>query len=157
MPPKSLIRTGATPSVPVRAFNTEPSLTRQSFNDECNINNIMAKFKKTGIIEHAKEHQGQYGDFTEVTDYHTALNHVLQAQDSFMSLPAQLRARFGNDPGEFLQFTDDPDNIDEMREMGLLPLPNASEEIDAAIVSEATVDPGKPVQGDAEDPPPSTS
>ncbi len=149
---KSYIRTGSTPSVPVQSTNNLPSLTRQSMTAECNINNIMAKFKETGVIEHTNEHKGQYGDFTEVTDYHTALTHVTKAQAMFLSLPAKLRAQFGNDPGEFLHFTNDPENIDEMRKMGLLPKLTRSEQDEAATGGEAKAGAGEAVQANPEPP-----
>ena len=39
-----------------------PSLTKQSFKDECNINNIMSKYMKDGLIGHVNKHQGRYDD-----------------------------------------------------------------------------------------------
>jgi hypothetical protein len=37
----------------------------------------------------------------------------------FMSLPAKIRSRFQNDPGAFLDFVQNPENRDEMIELGL--------------------------------------
>lgn len=59
-------------------------------------------------------------DFTHITDFKTALDSLLAAQAVFDQLPAKVRARFGNDPQEFLEFTTDEKNRDEMRQMGLL-------------------------------------
>ena len=114
------VRNGTMRGIRHRLEFHDKSLTKQSFTDECDINKIMARFEKTGVIEHANEHQGQYGDFT-VSDYHSALNAVIAAQDSFNSLPAKIRARFKNDPSEFLDFVNNPDNVQELRDMGLLP------------------------------------
>lgn len=99
----------------------KPSKAKQSFMDECNINTIMSKYEKTGMIEHLARTEGQYGDFSEIHDYHSALDQIILAQDAFESLPAQVRARFSNDPGEFLLFFQDPRNADEARRLGLLP------------------------------------
>ena len=106
---------------PVRKHFTQPSLTKQSFAKECDINQIMAKHQKTGLIAHVNQHQGNYGDFMEATDYHTAVNQIMAAGDAFMTVPADIRAHFDNDPGEFLEFCQNPENLDEMRELGLLP------------------------------------
>lgn len=96
------------------------SMTKQSHKAECDINNIMKRFEKTGIIEHANRFEGNYGDFTQVPDdYQAAVQLVTNAQEMFMTLPAKVRARFDNDPGAFLEFVSDPRNLDEMREMGL--------------------------------------
>lgn len=97
-----------------------PTRTKQSFGPECDINNIMAKFAQTGLIDHVNEFQGRYEDFTDVpTDYHAAVNQVFEAEAMFMTIPAKLRARFNNDPGEFLAFVEDPNNTDELVELGL--------------------------------------
>jgi phage internal scaffolding protein len=99
---------------------TGESLTHQSAKDECDINNIMKKWERTGIIDHQNRYQGEYGDFTNVPDnYQDSLNAVLQADEMFMTLPAKIRARFGNDPGAFLDFVSDPNNQEAIIEMGL--------------------------------------
>ncbi len=101
--------------------------THQSMADECDINRIMARFEKDGVLTHVAKFDGKYGDFTGAMDYHSAYNQVILAGEMFMSLPASIRDVFDNDPGMFLAFAEDPDNEDEMREMGLLP-PAAPEE-----------------------------
>lgn len=105
-----------TPTVP-----TGKSRTHQSFKAECDINNLMRRYEKTGILDHVNHVQGRYGDFTVVPDYQTALNRVSQANEMFMMLPARIRAEFQNDPGKFLAFAEDPENEPAMRELGLLP------------------------------------
>lgn len=95
------------------------SKTVASAQAECDINNILAKYKKTGLIEHARQHVGHYGDFTGIQDYQTSLNQVMAAQAMFMSLPASLRSRFSNDPGQFLDFVINPANEAELIKLGL--------------------------------------
>lgn len=102
-------------------FNTVgPSLTHQSMAPECDINTIMKKYEKTGILEHRNTFDGQYGNFLDVpSDYHEAMNAVLEANDMFESLPAKVRKRFHNDPGAFIEFATDAENLPEMVRMGL--------------------------------------
>lgn len=95
------------------------SMTKQSFKNECDINGIMAKFEKTGIIEHARNYQGDYTDCINISDYHTAHNQILAAQDAFASLPASIRKKFENDPYAFISFAQDPANHQEMVDLGL--------------------------------------
>ena len=102
---------------------TQPSRTRQSEKNECNINNIMAKYEDTGQITHIQNNPGQYGDFSEVPDYHSALNQIKRAQDTFDALPSQIRKRFDNDPGAFVEFVDNPKNNQELINMGLKTAP----------------------------------
>jgi len=104
--------------VSVMTVNTDPSMTQQQYKDECDINHIMSRYMQTGELPRTK--LGVYGDFSDMPDYQTALNTVLQAQDAFASLPAQIRQRFGNDPGALLEFLHDPSNKGEAIELGLV-------------------------------------
>jgi len=101
----------------------EPSLTQQSMAEECDINFIMAKYQKHGVIEHVNSVQGQYGDFVTSTDYQVAMNEVLLAREAFESLPSSLRNRFENDPVQFLDFVHDDKNREEMIQLGLIEVP----------------------------------
>jgi len=93
--------------------------TQQHFKDETDINNILRMFNITGQLP-KKALTPQYGDFSGVLDYHTALNAVIAAEDEFMTLPAQLRARFDNDPQELVEFLNNPNNLDEAQSLGLV-------------------------------------
>lgn len=95
------------------------SRTFQEFKNECNINNILAKYQKQGVLEHFNKHQGDYSDYTNVQDYHSSYNQIIAAQDAFNDLPSSVRKRFNNDPGSFLEFVGNPDNVEEMCELGL--------------------------------------
>lgn len=94
---------------------------KQSFKDECDINNIIKSYSQTGQIRHinAKAAQGTYEDLPEPMDLQEALNTVRDANTAFASLPSQVRDRFQNDPGQFLAFMQDPANQDEMIKLGL--------------------------------------
>lgn len=99
---------------------TGESLTHQAHKRECDVNNIMAKFEKTGVLEHRNTYQGEYADFTNAPmDYQESLNQVLEAEEMFSSLPSKIRARFGNSPAAFLDFVDNPESGPEMVKMGL--------------------------------------
>lgn len=99
-------------------FDHDDNQARQSFKDECDINKIMAKFQKTGILDHYAKHAPQYMDIPAV-DYHEALNVIATAESMFEELPSQARKKFGNDPEKFLEFVQNPDNAEELRELGL--------------------------------------
>ena len=118
---KTKLRSARVPHTRVHPDLEYTSMTKQSFQGETNINSIMKKYQKTGLIEHVNEHRGEYADFLNAPDYHTALNRVIEANDMFASLPSELRTRFDNDPGKFLSFVDDEENIPEMKDMGLIP------------------------------------
>ena len=97
----------------------DESRTQQHMADECDINLIVKRFEKTGILEHVNEHKGSYGDVADAPSYQEGMNLIIRADAMFMSLPAVVRAKFDNDPATFLAFADDPENHDEMVSMGL--------------------------------------
>lgn len=92
--------------------------TKQSFKEECDINNIMARFQRTGVLDFTTRHQGTYMDVTGL-DYQRAMDLVVQGQELFDALPSSLRSRFHNEPAEFLDFVQDPKNAAELVELGL--------------------------------------
>jgi phage internal scaffolding protein len=98
---------------------SDPSLAQQNFKDETDINYIVRQFGLTGELP-GKPLSPQYGDFTGVLDYHSAVNAVLAAQDDFMELPAQLRSRFNNDPAELIDFLGKEENREEATKLGLV-------------------------------------
>jgi phage internal scaffolding protein len=97
----------------------DATLTQQHFKDECDINNILRQFNITGQLPENKL-SPRYGDFTGISDYHTALNQVIAAEDEFMRLPADLRARFANDPAQLIEFLNNSENKDEAIKLGLV-------------------------------------
>lgn len=114
----------------------EPSLAQQHFKEECDINTILQKFNITGILPEAPL-SPRYGDFTGIGDYHTALNRVIAAQEEFEALPAQIRARFDNDPAKLIEFLDDEANRPEAEKLGLV------DKVAAEVVEATQVTPEK--------------
>ena len=103
--------------------NPLPTPTQQHAKAECDINNILKQYDRTGLITHINSAKAQYGDFTEVNEYQESLNRVMMAQEAFMELPSAIRKQFENDPGQFFEFATNPENQDAMVEMGLAERP----------------------------------
>jgi len=101
----------------------DASLTQQHFKDECDINNILRQFNITGLLPESPL-SPRYGDFTGISDYHSALNQVIAAEDEFMALPAQIRSRFDNDPAKLIDFLGKSENKDEAIKLGLVNQPS---------------------------------
>ncbi len=115
------LRSAYIPHTRIRKENVGPSMTQQSFREESEINNILARYTKTGVLEHVNKYgAGAYNDMPASTEFVDAMNMVTEANSMFADLPADVRNRFKNDPVEFLEFVNDPDNTDEMVKMGLL-------------------------------------
>lgn len=97
----------------------DPSLAQQHMKEECDINTILEKYGITGQLPQTTI-TPQYGDFSGVSDYHTALNTINSTMEEFMSLPAKLRARFNHDPNELVNFLFDEANRSEAIQLGLI-------------------------------------
>jgi len=93
--------------------------TKQSFKDECDINNVMARYLSTGEMPVLNQQAPQYLDVSGI-EYQSAMEFVAGAQTLFQELPSHVRNRFQNDPGAFLDFCSNEKNREEMAEMGLL-------------------------------------
>ncbi len=98
-----------------------PSMTQQNFRDETDINQILAKYTKTGLLDHVNKYGGQYADMPGEIDFHAAMNLVTKAQTMFAELPSKIRGEFANDPALFLDFVENPENRAAAIEMGLYP------------------------------------
>lgn len=81
-------------------INNEPSMTDQGQASETDINLIVDRFLKRGIIPAFRD-GGQFLDTTEFPDLAQASNAVIEAQNIFNSLPAKLRETFKNNPQMF--------------------------------------------------------
>ena len=95
------------------------SQTQQHFKDECDINLIVKYALKNGTVNLRSE-QPYFGDFSDVGNFLEAQNLVAQVTQHFDGLPADIRARFGNSPSEFLRFINDEANYNEAVSLGLL-------------------------------------
>lgn len=96
------------------------TLAQQNFRDQCDINRIVKQYGVTGQVPVTLRTPIQE-DFVAVTDYHTAMTAVRKGRESFELLPAEVRYKFKNDPGRFVDFCLDPANLDEAIKLGLAP------------------------------------
>lgn len=97
----------------------DPSLAKQEFKDDADINVIVRRFNVTGQLP-----QGVvapvYQDFEGVFDFQSAMNVLAGAESAFMAMPAEVRYRFHNNPQEFVDFCSDDANRAEAERLGLV-------------------------------------
>lgn len=101
---------------------TEPTLTQQHQRDEVDVNNIMKRYVKSGVIDHVNKNEPFYGE-VPACQYHEAVEQIKLADDMFSELPSPIRKHFDNDPAQFLAFVQDPRNKDDLYTMGLASSP----------------------------------
>lgn len=104
---------------------TDGTRTQQQFAEEVDINTIVRRFGLTGQLPNNLR-VPMVGDFSDVGDYQSCLNLLLEADDAFMQLPADVRERFGHDAGRFINYASDPANKEQCQAWGLAPPPEAA-------------------------------
>lgn len=100
--------------------NFGPSMAKQSFAEEVDINTIVRRFGISGQLP-VGVRMPSYEDFTEVHDFKSAMDAIALAREAFDAMPAHVRERFDNDPAKFVDFTSDDGNLAEARKLGLVP------------------------------------
>lgn len=88
-------------SLETALFCDDPSLTRQDDAEDADINVIVGRFLKTGLLPE-NVRVPQYGDFSQASDYKSSLDQVRRAEQAFAEFPAEVRAQFNHDVGAFL-------------------------------------------------------
>lgn len=117
------IKAGKKPK-PVEIFgivdtSKDPVLTTQADRDDVDINKIVARMLKGAQLPPTLAGEPFYGDVSEVSDLQDAYIKIQQAEEMFMQHPADVRERFNNNPVEFVEFFEDPANLDEAIKLGL--------------------------------------
>lgn len=95
------------------------SRTKSEFAEEANINNIVRRANISGVLPQGQR-QALFGDFSEVQTYEEAQTQISEANESFLHLSAEVRAKFNNNVADLLDFIDDPANKEEAITLGLL-------------------------------------
>lgn len=145
-PHKRVQYTGELTNPHTGEVTTPPSMTKQEFVRECDINNVIKQYQTHGMVNHinAKAAQGAYQDLPDSVDFQESLHTIMVAEQAFMTLPAKVRDRFGQDPAEFLAFLADPENTEEARKLGILKPQEAPPEPIKVEVTNPNPDPAKP-------------
>jgi len=101
-------------------FDGKDGMTRQAHVDECDINRIMARYLRTGILPGSSSNVPRYVDVTGVGDYLEAQLVLQNARSHFQAMPSRIRERFGNDPLAMLEFLSQDENREEAIKLGLV-------------------------------------
>ncbi len=117
---QQLFQSHNTPRKRVRIKFEKKGKTKQSFKDECDINKIIARHTRTGVLVHQNANAPTYGYATS-QDFATAMRTVTDAQNTFNNLSEEIQQRFDGDPAKLLDFAQDPENKAEGAQLGLWP------------------------------------
>ena len=101
--------------------NPMPSMTDQDQNLDTDINVIVARYRKTGVLPEIKTSTAlQYFDTTQVPSFQDAQNRLANAKTMFEQLPAQLRFYMDNDFTKAEAFFKDPRNAQILKNHGFV-------------------------------------
>lgn len=89
------------------SFKGQKSKTVQSDAHLADIQEIMKKFGVVGMAEHLQLTDDQFQDVTEFTDYADVMNHVKEAESTFLQLPSKVRELFDHDVAKWLDAAHD--------------------------------------------------
>lgn len=99
--------------VPVTIKEFGPSMTEQTHARACDINSILARYKKTGLIEHMAKYEPQYGDISEC-DFKKSMDVVAAVKSEYHELPAYVRAELGS-PEAYLEAVSTDEGLEALR------------------------------------------
>ena len=97
-----------------RSFDIKEKRTEQHHAKSCDINTIMARYLKTGVIDHITRHKASYGDVSGA-DYLTAQNLVAEQKSIFEELPAFARDHYDNDVANYLEALQTDEGLQELQ------------------------------------------
>lgn len=120
------------------ACTLEERKTKSEFAQECDVNLLIARWKKTGIAPQALDaSKAVFGDFSQVPTRTEMHDLVSDAYDAFGQLPAEIRREFNNDPRVFVASSETPSGMALLVKHGL------------ATVAAPTPSPASPEAGQA--------
>lgn len=92
-------------------------LTKQSFKNSCDINQIIKRAQKQGTLSHLQKYPSMvYGEF-EGIDLLEAHRRVTRAKEIFRDLPSEVKNEFNQDPFAFAGFCANPANNSRLAEL----------------------------------------
>lgn len=93
-------------------------VTEQGHKKECDVNEIIKKYDREGVITHVNRFEAMYADVSAIS-FENGLRIQQEISEKFMELPSEIRKRFENSPLEYLKFLGDPRNNEEAIALGL--------------------------------------
>lgn len=102
---RPLVRDAFSPVTRVMLDCGDECITDTSNPKQYQVDTILEKYQRTGVVDHVNKHGASYGELDGST-FQDMMFQVTEAQAMFMELPSSARERFNHDPAEFLDFVD---------------------------------------------------
>jgi len=118
----------------------EVTRVEQAHRDEVNINNIVKRHGVDLIAKTAALQQFTY-DNNPNNDFQETMNAILKAQDSFESVPSEIRKQFDNNPAKFMDFIHNGDNQQQLIDWGLAKAPETPQPVQVVVTNQPETPP----------------
>ncbi len=125
---------------------------KQSMREECDVNKIVERYVKTGLIDHLADGIPQFVDVAELGDYRSVIEQVRAVELYFAGLPALVRRSFEDDARLFMDYLETNPSEEDLELLGLAAIGDrrAVERIrragDEPVVEEPEAPPEAPVE-----------
>lgn len=100
-------------------FDVNDGMTEQHHAEDADINNIMKRYRNTGLVPVNPNIPLAVGDFSEIDNYESAMNKIAEANSMFEQLPAHIRKAYDNNPALLLAAIDDPNQKQKLTDLGV--------------------------------------
>ena len=101
-----------------KVFSDMPSLTKQAFKDDCNLNLIVRRFTQTGQVPVAHQRPLHFGPEEEL-DFHQAQLALARARSTFEILRPELQEKYESIEG-IIEAVNDPARASQLHADGIL-------------------------------------
>lgn len=93
---------------------------QQNFAQGSSVGDLVERHRLgAAISDPSATRQPIFGDFTSL-DFQRYQDTVIDVKRNFDKLPSKVRRKFNNDPYQLLRFVDDPANLAEAKELGII-------------------------------------
>jgi hypothetical protein len=103
---------------PRREFQTDniqESVAIIEEGDETDVTSILKRFAQTGFDPAMQLADAEFLDISEVPDHATSLQNLRRAEEWFMQLDPRIRKMFGDDVGNYVDASEDPQKAELMK------------------------------------------
>jgi len=105
--------------IKVTTVTGQKNRVEQSFAEDLDINRMLEPMHKKGLLRHSVKFEGEYDDIP-AGDFQEAQFIVARGKSMFEQLPSKTRLKFENNPAKFMQFVQNPENIDWLKKNGIV-------------------------------------
>lgn len=102
-----------------QVFPVGDSRTKQEFTKDCDINLIVKKYEKSGILSHLNRGKPSYVDNGDSVSLHEAMDKVMEAEGGFANLPAAVRDAANGDPVQLLEMLESEEGARVLEDAGM--------------------------------------